>query len=369
MRKLLLLVPISLLLLGLPLPGKGKKPSIAKRNASGILIPKTFNGRSISTNSNELDLTSLLPEPKEITDHVAEYFHGVLSTRIIPAAYILAMIIGIPANAFILGTFAAKTKTFSTAILYCSLAVSDLLFLVTLAFKVHYHLAGNDWVFGEAACRVVTACFYGNAYCSIHTLACIAVKRYVAIVHPFTYKSLPKHQCTVCTCLAVWAVFAVAMVPELLIRQTYRIPQVNVTTCHDVLPLEDPSLSFLLYYKLALTFLGFVPAFLVTLFTYGSILRQLGKSDSDWASYMKASTLVFVIFAVCFAPSSVIHFAHYVNLYTSSRDHFYAYYNAAVCLCGLHSCLDPFLFCLMSKATRSKRTFMTYRGKNISLST
>lgn len=319
-------------------------------------------------NSTELNLTSLLPELEVTGDHVSEYARSVLSTRVIPAAYIAAIIIGIPANAIILKTLSTKTKAFSTAVLYCSLAVSDLLFLLTLVFKVHYHLNGNHWVFGEWACRVVTACFYGNTYCSINTLMCIAVKRYVAIVHPFTYKSLPKHPCTVCGSLAVWAVFLIAMVPELLIRQTYQLSHLGITTCHDVLPLDHQSLSFLLYYKLALTFLGFVPAFLVTAFTYGSILRQLGRSDSDWLHYIKASTLVFVIFTVCFTPSSVIHFAHYVQLYSNGQDHFYMYYSLAVCLCGLHSCLDPFLFALMSKTTRSKRTFMNFRGKNISIS-
>ncbi|KAJ8380392.1 hypothetical protein SKAU_G00011700 [Synaphobranchus kaupii] len=369
MRKPLLLVLISLMLMGAPLPAKGNKTRIAKRNASDILNPKTFNGRSIGTNSTEENLTWSLPKLEVTEDHVAEYLSGVLSTRLIPAAYIVAMIIGVPTNSIILGFLSIKTKTFSTAILYCSLAVSDLLFLLTLTFKVHYHLNGNNWVFGEAACRVVTACFYGNAYCSIHTLMCIAVKRYVAIVHPFTYKSLPKRRCTACSSLAVWAVFIIAMVPELLIRQSYHLPGLGITTCHDVLPVEDQSLSLLLYYKLALTFLGFVPSFLVTAFTYGSILRQLSKSDTDWVHYIKASTLVFIIFTVCFTPSCVIHFAHYVTLYTSGQDHFYVYYSVTVCLCGLHSCLDPFLFSFMSKTTRSKRTFVRLRGKNISIST
>ncbi|KAJ8285565.1 hypothetical protein GJAV_G00028300 [Gymnothorax javanicus] len=368
MRKLLLVL-ISLMLLGVPLSAKGNKSKVAERNATAVVIPKSFYVRVTLTNFTELNLTSVLPELDVDAEHVVAYTTGVLSTRVIPAAYIVAMLIGIPANAAILGALSAKTKAFSTAILYCSLAVSDLLFLLTLVFKVHYHLNGNDWVFGEAFCRIVTACFFGNAYCSIHTLTCIAVKRYVAIVHPFTYKSLPKRQCTVCSSLAVWAVFILAMMPELLIRQTYRIPKLGVTTCHDVLPLEDKSLSFLLYYKLALTFLGFVPSFLVTIFTYGSILRQLSKSDSDWMRYIKASSLVFVIFTVCFAPSSVIHFAHYVLLYTRGQDHFYAYYRVAVCLCGLHSCLDPFLFCLMSRTTRSGRTFVSVKGKDISIST
>ncbi|KAI1900296.1 hypothetical protein AGOR_G00048520 [Albula goreensis] len=366
MKTLLLGLLLSLMLLDASLPVAGKKPRVAKRNATDILIPKVFNARR--RNSSEQNSTSLLPELDVTEDHI-EYYTGILSTLIIPLAYIVTIAVGLPANAVILRTVSTKTKTFPTAILYCSLAVSDLLFLLTLCFKVHYHLNGNNWVFGEAACRVVTACFHGNAYCSIHTLTCIGVKRYMAIVHPFTYKSLPKRGCTVCSSLAVWAVFLVAMVPELLIRQSYLLPKMEIITCHDIQPLEDQSLSFLLYYKLGLTFFGFIPSFFVTLFTYSSIIHRLNKSDSHWVHYIKVSTLVFVIFIVCFTPSSVILFTHYVNLYTSRPDHLYVLYNVAVCLCGLHSCLDPFLFILMSKTTGSKQTFMRLRGKNISFST
>ncbi|KAG7477028.1 hypothetical protein MATL_G00088980 [Megalops atlanticus] len=374
--KLLLILLISLVILDAWVQAKGKKSQKTKRNNTMILIPKTFRGQKIipeiewSTDSPSSSSSSPSPAPHLAlhANSTAEYLTGVLSTRVIPAAYAAAILIGIPSNAAILGTLGAKTKTFSAAILYFSLALSDLLFLLTLIAKVLYHLNGNDWVFGEALCKVVTACFYGNVYCSIHTLTCLSVKRYLAIVHPFAYKGLPKRSCAIWSVLTVWAVFFAGTVPEFLVRQSYHLPQLGITTCHDVLPLNDRSYSFLPYYKLCLTCAGFFLPFLVTVISYMSIIHQLNKSHHDWAYYIKTSTLVFVVFAVCFAPSNVISFIHYINLYTSREEHFYIFYSVAVCLCSLHSCLDPFLLSLMSRSTGSKSNYLTFKGKTVSIS-
>ncbi|KAJ8396547.1 hypothetical protein AAFF_G00016130 [Aldrovandia affinis] len=352
--------------------------NVAWKNQNVTFNPRSFNGKRIEATSSprskaNVDSSSAspssLPELDLQANGTADYFTGALSTRVIPIAYVAAIVIGIPSNVITMGTLASKTRAFPAAILYFSLALSDLLFLLTLVLRVFYHLNGNHWVFGEAACRAVTACFYGNVYCSIHTLMCIGVKRYLAIVHPFVYKGLPKRSCAALSALAVWLVFVVAMVPELLVRQSYHLPRLGITTCHDVLPLGDGSYSFLPYYKLTLICLGFFAPFLVTVVSYVSIIRQLNRSSCDWMFYIKTSTLVFVIFTVCFLPSNMLHFVHYVKLYSSREEHFYIYYSVAMCLCGLHSCLDPFLFCLMSRSTGAKLHFITHKGKTLSIST
>uniref|UniRef100_A0A3B1J113 Coagulation factor II thrombin receptor like 2 n=2 Tax=Astyanax mexicanus TaxID=7994 RepID=A0A3B1J113_ASTMX len=358
------------------------KTAKERRNMTGFINPRTFRGQSIpvqfpfppnptetqtrlsSSSSSEVETGLRL-----LSNGTALYLKGPLSTRAIPAVYIMAILIGIPANVAILVMIGAKVRTVSSAILYCSLATSDLLLLLSLLLKMHYHFAGNDWTFGEVVCRLTTACFYGNLYCSAHTLACISVKRYLAVVHPFFYKSLPKRSCTAWASLAVWVVFSIAMVPELLVRQTYSIPQLGITTCHDVLPVNESSYDFLLYYNLGLTLLGFLLPLLVTAACYISIVWQLNHSHHDWSLYIKASTLVFFIFVLCFGPSSFIHFMHYVRLYSSGAENFYAYFNVAVCLCCLHSCLDPFLFVVMSRTAGAKLYFMTRKGKTLSIST
>ncbi|KAI4886367.1 hypothetical protein NFI96_002660 [Prochilodus magdalenae] len=377
MGKTLFVFIMTLLLLEL---ARGNKTGRSRRNGTDTISPRTFRGKTIPVqlplppNSTEtLAHTSPSaaagPGLQLLRNSTVMYLTGPLSTRAIPAGYIIAVVVGIPANVAILVSIGAKVRAVSSAILYCSLATSDLLLLLSLLLKTHYHFAGNDWAFGELACRLTTACFYGNLYCSAHTLACISAKRYLAVVHPFLYKSLPKRSFTAWASLAVWIVFSIAMVPELLVRQSYRIPQLGITTCHDVLPVDQSSYDFLVYYQLGLTLIGFLLPLLVTTACYTSIVWELNRSHHDWGLYIKASTLVFFIFVLCFAPSSFVHFLHYVRLYSSGAENFYVYFNVAVCLCCLHSCLDPFLFLLMSRTAGSKLYFMTRKGKTLSIST
>ncbi|XP_074546726.1 proteinase-activated receptor 3-like [Halichoeres trimaculatus] len=380
-RRFLLLL-IFILCLSVTLQKKGGKRAKGQRKNSSEVIfpgPRTFKGEPpqpnlqprfiFVLNGTKAPVTSV-PSPSllSLSNSTVGYLHGPLSTRVIPVIYILVVIVGIPANIAILCTLAAKIRKVSSAILYCSLALSDLFLLLSLLFKAQYHLHGNHWVLGEAACRVVTACFYGNLYCSAMTLVCISIKRYLAVVHPFMYKRLPKRMYTACVSLTVWGVFGAAVLPELLLQQSYWLPEVDRITCHDVLPLDFNPHVFLIYYNLFLTIFGLLVPLGVTVLCFVCIISELQQSHHDWVMYIRASSLVFAIFLLCFTPAGLLHFLHYVQLFTSGTETLYIYFKAAECLCCVHACLDPFLFLLMSKSAGSSLYFRPFGGKTLSIS-
>lgn len=353
----------------------GKKRRKVKRNSSDVILPRTFLGASgrapssfVLNGTQSPAFPAYPPELELLSNGTKGYLTSPLSTRVIPGIYILAMAVGMPANVAILCTLATKIRKVSSAILYSSLAASDLLLLLSLSFKAYYHLHGNHWALGEALCRAVTACFYGNLYCSAQTLACISIKRYVAVVHPFTYKSLPKRTYAAWVTVVMWGVFAAGVAPELLVQQSYRIPEMNLTTCHDVLPLRESTHTLLLYSNLVLSVFCLLLPLLVTVVCYLRIICELNQSHHDWAMYIKASSLVAVIFLVCFTPAGVLNLSHHVQLFLDGTDGLYMYLKAAVCLCCLHACLDPFLFLLMSKSAGSRLNFRPFVKMNVSLS-
>lgn len=319
-------------------------------------IPKTFRGRTSKLNHTNswLNVTS--------EDQVTAYTTGLLSTWVIPSSYILAMLVGIPSNGYILTFLRLKAKSYSTAVLYLNLALSDLLLLLSLALRVHYHFNGNDWIFGEISCRLFTALFYGNVYCSAQTIACISLKRYLAVVKPFLYRRLAKTTLAVWACLVVWFLYGAAIVPELLVKQSYHLTQLRITTCHDVLPLDETSHSLLVPYRLMLVVLGFIVPFLICIYAHVAVVYHLGQSHCDWRPFIRVSTLVFVIFVVCFLPSGILHFAHYIRLFCKEDGRLYGYYRVAVCLCCFHSCLDPFLCMLISRTAASELQFISFHG-------
>ncbi|CAJ1070130.1 proteinase-activated receptor 3-like [Xyrichtys novacula] len=375
-RRLLIFLVLALCL-SVSLQKKVKKKDRGhRRNSSAVIGPRTFKGLPdlqtsfifILNGTQAPVSTDSPPSLRSLSNSTVGYLLSPLSTRVIPVIYVLVIIVGIPANVAILSMLVAKIRKVSSAILYCSLAVSDLLLLLSLFFKAHYHFHGNHWVLGEAACRVVTACFYGNLYCSAQTLACISIKRYLAVVHPFMYKRLPKRTYTTCVSIAVWGVFGAAIIPELLVQQSYWLPEVGRTTCHDVLPLDFDSHVFLLYYNLFLTVFGLLVPLVITVVCFARIISELQQSHHDWAMYIKASSLVFGIFLLCFTPAGVLHFSHYVQLFADGTETLYVYFKAAVCLCCVHACLDPFLFLLMSKSAGSALYFSPFKGKTLSIS-
>ncbi|XP_041643207.1 proteinase-activated receptor 3 [Cheilinus undulatus] len=331
---------------------------------SSVVEPKTFKGRTDQLNHTyQLYYPSTDPElDVSPEDPVAAFTNGVLSTWVIPLSYILAMLVGIPSNAYILAFLRLRAKSLSTVVLYLNLALSDLLLLLSLTLRVHYHFNRNNWIFGEISCRLITALFYGNIYCSAQTIACISMRRYLAVVRPFLYRRLAKTPLAVWTCFVVWFLFVAAIVPELLVRQSYHITQLGVTSCHDVLPLEEKSHSPLVPYRLMLVFTGFIVPFLICIFAHVSVVYHLGQSRCDWKPFIRVSTLVFIIFVVCFLPSGVLHIAHYVRLFLYGDDRLYGYYRVAVCLCCFHSCLDPFLCVLISKTAASDLQFISLHG-------
>lgn len=346
----------------------GNRTGTTANKQPGV-IPKTFRGKIYKLNHTNQRPTPLHPStaPRLIVnpdDAVTAYTTGVLSTWVIPSSYILAMLVGIPSNAYIL-TFLRvrlRAKSLSTVILYLNLALSDLVLLFSLVLRVHYHFNGNNWIFGEISCRLITALFYGNVYCSAQTIACISLKRYLAVVRPFLYRRLAKTTLAVWTCMIVWFLFGAAIVPELLVRQSYQLTQLGVTTCHDVLPLEEKSHSQLLPYRLMLVCLGFIVPFLICIYAHIAVVYHLGQSGCDWRPFIRVSTLVFIIFAVCFLPSGILHIVHYIRLLSGGDDRLYGYYRVAVCLCCFHSCLDPFLCMLISKTAASELQFISLRG-------
>ncbi|POI33030.1 hypothetical protein CIB84_003218 [Bambusicola thoracicus] len=211
----------------------------------------------------------------EVNNTTLEYLTSSLSTKLIPTVYFSAVLLGIPSNAIILWMLLFRIRSVCTAILYTNLAVSDLLFCIMLPFKIAYHINKNNWIFGEIMCRTTTVVFYGNMYCSILLLTCISVSRYVAIVHPFTYKSLPKRTYAIAVCATVWTIVFLYMLPLCIMQQSYYVKQLGIYTCHDVQSACETVSSFQFYYYISLAIFGFLMPFAIIIFCYISIIRTL----------------------------------------------------------------------------------------------
>ncbi|KAG2467978.1 GPR17 protein, partial [Polypterus senegalus] len=102
-----------------------------------------------------------------------------------PVVYSIVFVLGLAGNLTALWHFIkTRSATQPSNVFLVNLCSIDLLLALTLPLKIVYHALGNNWIFGEALCKVDGSLFFGNVYGSSLFLMLISLDRYVAVVHP-----------------------------------------------------------------------------------------------------------------------------------------------------------------------------------------
>ncbi|XP_067838253.1 coagulation factor II (thrombin) receptor-like 1, tandem duplicate 2 [Heptranchias perlo] len=310
---------------------------------------RSFIGEETNTNNSDL----------VVDEFAASVLTSGLTTVFLPMVYIIVFIVGLPTNAIALWVFAYRTKKkYPAAIYMANLALADLMFLIWFPLKISYHLNGNNWIFGEGLCKVLVVFFYGNMYCSILFMTCLSVQRYWVVVNPIS-QSRRK------TCIAygisilIWILIALSTIPLYLNnQQTVSIANLNIVTCHDVLPRDQLTSSMFDYFMSLAIGVFFFPA-LLTLIAYVlmiKILKASSNEDNIGKSRRRAIKLiitVLVMYLVCFAPSNVMLVVHYSLVKYKRNSNVYALYIVSLCLSSINSCVDPFVYYFVSQDFRN----------------
>ncbi|XP_029371758.1 proteinase-activated receptor 1-like [Echeneis naucrates] len=292
----------------------------------------------------------------EISEEALLFLTGTVSTVLIPSFYTLVCLVSVPINICAVVAFALRIRPKKPAAIYMlNLACADLLFAMLLPFKISYHFGGNDWVFGPVMCRLVTAAFYWNMYCSVLIIACISVDRLLAVVYPIDSLSWRRPRNSVIACVTMWTLSLAATVPLVLADQTVHLSQLNITTCHDVQS-ASKMWHYKLYFVTLCCALFFLPL-LITLVSYIQVIWTLsrvprgviGRSRRRSRAVVMALT-VLIIFVLCFTPTNCLLLTHYLQFnkgVTNSQetpDGSYGAYLVFMCLGSLNCLLDPMVY-------------------------
>ncbi|KAM7134739.1 proteinase-activated receptor 4 [Macrochelys suwanniensis] len=272
---------------------------------------------------------------------------------LIPCLYTAVFLVGLPANGLALWVLATRIEKLTSTIFLMNLAAADLLLVLVLPFKISYYFLGNHWPFGEGLCRLTTAFFYGNMYCSVLLLMCISVDRYLAAVHPFFSRSFRSPGFAACTCISVWLIAAIFTLPLTLLQQSYPLDKANITLCHDVLPRHEDA-EYYYYYFVCLIICGFLVPLVVMLFSHCSVLWILLSSGERYAYAMKLTVLVLLTVVVFYTPSNVLLLVHYSSNCFKLYGDLYVSYMVSLALSSFNSCVDPFVYYYVSEDFRDK---------------
>ncbi|XP_061096968.1 uracil nucleotide/cysteinyl leukotriene receptor-like [Conger conger] len=223
----------------------------------------------------------------------------VLESLVFGGYYIVVFLLALTGNSLALWIFSHQRGTPTpTNVFLLHLALADLSYAIILPLRAAYHLTGGHWPFGEVPCRLAGYLFYVNMYASLYFLACMAVDRYLAVVHAVRSLRFRRARHAHAVSVALWLLVLVSMAPLLVSRQTWK--EGGATACQQLYR-EKASRR-----ALASLAVAFTPPFLATLTCYLLIVRSLRRgSRLEPALKLKALrtvSLVLLIYVVCFLP-------------------------------------------------------------------
>ncbi|XP_053195493.1 proteinase-activated receptor 1-like [Scomber japonicus] len=294
---------------------------------------------------------------QEISEEALQFLKGPVSTVLIPSFYTLVCLISMPFNICAVIAFAWRIRPKKPAAIYMlNLACADLIFALLLPFKISYHFGGNNWIFGPLMCRVVTAAFYWNMYCSVLLITCISVDRLLAIVYPMDSVVWRTPQNSIIACVTMWILSLAGSVPLVVSEQTVHLIQLDITTCHDIQRADQLIWHYKIYFIILCCFLFFLPL-LITVVSYTWVIWSLSRVPSGDPGHsrrrMRAVVMVLtvlVIFVLCFMPTNCMLLAHYLQFNegmknpTDAPDGSYLIYLVFLCLGSLNCLLDPLVY-------------------------
>ncbi|XP_007903567.1 proteinase-activated receptor 1-like [Callorhinchus milii] len=283
-----------------------------------------------------------------ISKIAGQYLTGPWMTIFIPSVYTAVIAMSLPLNCLAILLFLFKLKLKTPSIIFMvNLAIADLLFVLLLPLKISYHFSGNDWGFGSFTCRMVTGGFYAYMYCSVLLMMCISVDRFFAVVYPIRSVSWRSPKRASVLCIVMWVLAITGALPLFLSEQMVYISKLNITTCHDVLPLSTLQNHSLYYFPILCT-LFFVLPLIVTSICYISIILTLSSSSLSTkckkTRAISLAVLVLFVFIVCFAPTNILLLIHYLHFYHSASDSIYFAYLLCLCIGSVSSCIDPLIY-------------------------
>ncbi|XP_066539596.1 C-C chemokine receptor type 5-like isoform X1 [Hoplias malabaricus] len=229
----------------------------------------------------------------------------------LPTLYSMVFIVGFIGNglvAYVLIKYRHRSNMTDVCLL--NLAMSDLLFLISLPFWAHY-AAMNQWTFGNFMCKAVTSFYMLGFYGSIFFMTLMTVDRYVVIVHAHASLFSQHHSAKAGVGLAgfMWLLSLMASLPIMIFSEEKK--ESNGSTCKPEYP---PDAYWRQFSYIELIILGLILPLSVMLFCYSSIIPTLYHMRSQ--KKHKAIRLILVliiVFFVFWTPYNVVTFLYLLH--------------------------------------------------------
>ncbi|XP_078114556.1 gastrin-releasing peptide receptor [Sander vitreus] len=291
------------------------------------------------------------------------WFTGV----VIASIYGVISVLGLIGNITLIKTFcSAKSIRNVPNLFMSSLALGDVLLLVTCAPVDASRYLSEEWLFGRVGCKVIPFIQLTSVGVSVFTLTALSADRYRAIVKPLDIQTSSTTTSIVLRAALIWLFSLILAIPEAVFSDlhTFNVTSTNESfvtcapypTSGELHPKIHSMASFLIFYV--------IPLLVISVY-YTFIARSLMRSASnipvegnvharrqvESRKRLAKTVLVFVgLFAVCWLPCHVIYLyrSYHYSQVDTSLVHFVCSVIARI-LAFTNSCLNPFALYLLSE--------------------
>uniref|UniRef100_UPI0037E7EDC7 lysophosphatidic acid receptor 6 n=1 Tax=Semicossyphus pulcher TaxID=241346 RepID=UPI0037E7EDC7 len=223
-------------------------------------------------------------------------------------SYSVIFLLGLATNSLALRRLCLSPCTMnSTGIYMVSLSAADMFFVISLPLRIYYYhqkaKAPSGWTPGVAYCHLTFILKYISLYGGIFFLVCIAVDRYLAVVHPLA-SALRRQRVAQLLSGGIWC---------LVLGLSVGLPLLRTAAARPHQPcLLDPTYPHhrtIILVALGLVFGSFLLPTVVLLYSYCSVLSVLRqprhRSRSKRRSRQHTLTIIYWVlgvFLLCFVP-------------------------------------------------------------------
>lgn len=306
-----------------------------------------------------------------ITDTTAEYAYDEndflcnktdiqeFGNIFLPIFYMAVFALGLTGNLMVVCAIVKEgSKKNITDIYLLNLAISDLLFVISLPFWAAKRVRG--WTLGTAACKAVSSLFYIGFFGGMFFITVISIDRYLAIVRAtYSLKSRTAKHGLLITC-GVWAGAVLVSVPHFVFLQLIE------NDCFPVLP-EELGNIWPVFCNMELNTIGFLIPVCIICYCYCGILRTLlSCKNQKKTRAVKLILVVVVVFFLFWCPYNVLIFLEtlrYYEFFTScDQIKLFDYgMHLTETIAFSHCCLNPLIYAFAAEKFRKYLYYICLR--------